>query len=38
MANKPTMTYVPTSVPKDLSWYERDGLMTCMIKGNVKNF
>ena len=33
MANKPTMTYVPTFEPKDFPWYEREGLMTLYNQG-----
>ena len=38
MANKPTMTYVPTFEPKDLPWYEREGLMTWYNQGQCENF
>ena len=38
MANKPTMTYVPTFVPKDLPRYEQDGLMTWYNQGKCEYF
>ena len=38
MANKPTMTYVPTFVRKDLPWYGRDGLMTWFDQGRCEDF
>ena len=38
MANKPTMTYVPTFVPKDLPRYEQDGLMTWYDQGKCEDF
>ena len=38
MANKPTITYVPTFEPKDLLWYEREGLMTWYNRGKCEKF
>ena len=33
-----TNTYVPTFVPEDLKWYERDGLMTWYNQGKCRDF
>ena len=38
MANKLTMTYVPTFVPKDLPHYEQDRLMAWYNQGKCEDF